>query len=153
MAGWKFLPRCGPTWAHSRRSIPRVDLTPCKMRADRRGDGAVERAGLENRNTRKRIVGSNPTLSAKTRYRHHRFARVGPGVTGTSTGRVYRSLPKKRRRASVGGCCQRWAFAARYWLWRSERCDTNRRNFRKALNVIDKCECIYDKRVARRRPP
>src|SRR5258708_37643618 len=34
------------------------------MRADRRGDGAVERAGLENRNTRKRIVGSNPTLSA-----------------------------------------------------------------------------------------
>ena len=24
----------------------------------------VERAGLENRNTRKRIVGSNPTLSA-----------------------------------------------------------------------------------------
>ena len=25
----------------------------------------VERAGLENRNTRKRIVGSNPTLSAK----------------------------------------------------------------------------------------
>src|SRR5713101_2895614 len=30
----------------------------------RRGDGAVERAGLENRNTRKRIVGSNPTLSA-----------------------------------------------------------------------------------------
>src|SRR5256885_4755531 len=67
MAGWKFLPRCGPTWAHSRRSIPRVDLSRCKMRADRRGDGAVERAGLENRNTRKRIVGSNPTLSAKTR--------------------------------------------------------------------------------------
>src|SRR5256885_7964250 len=66
MAGWKFLPRCGPTWAHSRRSIPRVDLSRCKMRADRRGDGAVERAGLENRNTRKRIVGSNPTLSAKT---------------------------------------------------------------------------------------
>ncbi len=32
---------------------------------DRRGAGAVERAGLENRNTRKRIVGSNPTLSAK----------------------------------------------------------------------------------------
>ena len=30
----------------------------------RRGAGAVERAGLENRNTRKRIVGSNPTLSA-----------------------------------------------------------------------------------------
>jgi hypothetical protein len=27
----------------------------------------VERAGLENRNTRKRIVGSNPTLSA-TRF-------------------------------------------------------------------------------------
>ena len=31
----------------------------------RRGAGAVERAGLENRYTRKRIVGSNPTLSAK----------------------------------------------------------------------------------------
>jgi membrane-bound lytic murein transglycosylase B len=33
-------------------------------RSPRRGAGAVERAGLENRNTRKRIVGSNPTLSA-----------------------------------------------------------------------------------------
>ena len=32
----------------------------------RRGAGAVERAGLENRNTRKRIVGSNPTLSANS---------------------------------------------------------------------------------------
>ena len=31
----------------------------------RRGAGAVERAGLENRSTRKCIVGSNPTLSAK----------------------------------------------------------------------------------------
>jgi hypothetical protein len=30
----------------------------------RRGARVVERAGLENRNTRKRIVGSNPTLSA-----------------------------------------------------------------------------------------
>src|SRR6266849_10139634 len=64
MAGWIFLPRCSPIWAHSRPSIPRVDLSRCKMRAARRGDGAVERAGLENRNTRKRIVGSNPTLSA-----------------------------------------------------------------------------------------
>ena len=35
----------------------------------RRGAGAVERAGLENRNTRKRIVGSNPTLSAKSPFR------------------------------------------------------------------------------------
>ena len=30
----------------------------------RRGARVVEWAGLENRNTRKRIVGSNPTLSA-----------------------------------------------------------------------------------------
>ncbi len=35
-----------------------------KCRANWRGAGAVERAGLENRYTRKRIVGSNPTLSA-----------------------------------------------------------------------------------------
>ena len=32
----------------------------------------VERAGLENRNTRKRIVGSNPTLSAKKRLKSQR---------------------------------------------------------------------------------
>ena len=30
----------------------------------RRGAGAVERGGLENRCTRERTVGSNPTLSA-----------------------------------------------------------------------------------------
>ena len=39
----------------------------------RRGAGAVERAGLENRNTRKRIVGSNPTLSATSLPRVRRI--------------------------------------------------------------------------------
>ncbi len=41
-----------------------VDIPMALQPSNRRGDGAVERAGLENRNTRKRIVGSNPTLSA-----------------------------------------------------------------------------------------
>ena len=37
------------------------------MRPPRRGGRAVECTGLENRHPRKRIVGSNPTLSARTR--------------------------------------------------------------------------------------
>ena len=36
------------------------------MRPPRRGGRAVECTGLENRHPRKRIVGSNPTLSART---------------------------------------------------------------------------------------
>ena len=43
----------------------------------RRGARAVERAGLENRNTRKRIVGSNPTLSA-TNPARFAFSRLRP---------------------------------------------------------------------------
>src|SRR5882724_5078702 len=68
MVAFIFQPLCGPTWERSRLSHQSIERAG-KMRATRRADGAVERAGLENRNTRKRIVGSNPTLSAKNTAR------------------------------------------------------------------------------------
>ena len=58
----------------------------------------VERAGLENRNTRKRIVGSNPTLSARKQKRPDYGAFLFSVVWGVWTNPLVR---KRARRVSV----------------------------------------------------
>jgi hypothetical protein len=79
-----------------------------KSCANRRGARAVERAGLENRYTRKRIVGSNPTLSASESAAFCLRLRVSENTPNIQT--LCRVL------ASICAC-ERWQSGPAIALW------------------------------------
>src|SRR5690606_24276757 len=72
---WTSRQHCNRTWVDCRcwnpcakaATLVKCDASPRQRRIardKRRGGRVVECTGLENRNTRKRIEGSNPSLSA-----------------------------------------------------------------------------------------
>src|SRR5690625_5267412 len=101
------------TYLH--RGVARTACTGymASSRSLRRGAGAVERGGLENRCTRKGTVGSNPTLSATCpresvlpiRLRPDFFVVFG-GYAGGAVNRPLRQEPRKRSlRADILWTC------------------------------------------------
>jgi hypothetical protein len=117
---------------------------PCVGEAGR-GEGGIDLRGRNGGPVRGASVGGaipvdpeRDQVGAQQRSKGGVSPGIGERVAGTSARLVFHPSPKKRQRALLGGCCQRFGFAAPYLPGCSDCCVVSPRSSQKVLNGIEK---------------